>query len=147
MKVSIEVDKQLVEAEVIIRTPVVDEEINKLVERINKNDKNIINVNLGNKIILLEPFDIVRIFSGEKKVFVKTNNETYTIKQALYEIEQNLPRNFVRISGSEIINISMVKDFDLSFTGSIFVNFKNGDKTNVSRRFIFAIKEKIGLKN
>lgn len=146
MKVSIEVDQQLKEVEVIIRTPVVDAEINSLVERINNNDKFIINVNNGNKVSLLEPADIVRVFSGEKKVFVKTSDEVYTIKQALYEIEKILPQNFVRISGSELINIKMVKDFDLNIAGSIFVNFKNGDRTNVSRRFISTIKEKIGLK-
>ncbi len=145
MKVHIEIDEILKETEVLIRTPEVDSTVTQLIEKISKNDKQTINVNSGNKVILLEPAEVVRIFSGDKKVFVKTENGIFTIKQALYEIENILPKEFVRISGSEIINIKMVKDFDLNIAGSIFVNFKNGDRTNVSRRFISAIKEKIGV--
>ncbi len=145
MKVHIEIDETLKETEVLIRTPEVDSDVTQLIEKISKNDKQTINVSSGNKVILLEPAEVVRIFSGDKKVFVKTENEIFTIKQALYEIENILPKEFVRISGSEIINIKMVKDFDLNIAGSIFVNFKNGDRTNVSRRFISAIKEKIGV--
>ena len=52
---------------------------------------------------------------------------------------------FVRISKSEIINLKAVKNFDLSFTGTISVEMKNGKISYVSRRFVAKIKKILGV--
>lgn len=55
------------------------------------------------------------------------------------------PAQFVRISNSEIINLKKVKNFDLSFVGTISVEMANGTTTYVSRRYVAKIKKLLGL--
>lgn len=52
---------------------------------------------------------------------------------------------FVRISNSEIINLKMVKIFDLSFTGRIWVVLLNGNISYVSRPYVTKIKHILGI--
>ena len=64
----------------------------------------------------------------------------------LYEIEEKLcSGNFVRISNSEIINLKKVKNFDLSFTGTILVRLSDGSTSYVSRRYVSKIKKILGF--
>ena len=51
----------------------------------------------------------------------------------------------MRISRFDIINLDYVKKLDLSFTGTIAVEMKNGDVVYVSRRNLRGFKEALGL--
>ena len=73
-----------------------------------------------NKIEVIEPEDLIRIYASTGKVFAVTHKGEYALRLRLYEIEERLPpHQFVRISNSEIINLKQVNNFDLSFTGTI----------------------------
>lgn len=75
-----------------------------------------------------------------------TGKGEYTVRIRLYEIEERLnPGQFVRISNSEIINLKKVKNFDLSFTGTICVELVNGMTTYVSRRYVSKVKKILGI--
>ena len=90
--------------------------------------------------------DIVRAYTEGRKVYVQTKNVTYSVKKRLVSLEEDLtsPR-FVRISQSEIINIYMVKEFDISVAGTIGVKFENGEKSWVARSCVKAIKERLHI--
>lgn len=61
-------------------------------------------------------------------------------------MEERLNSNyFIRISNSEIINLKKVKNFDLSFTGTICVELMNGTTTYVSRRYVSKMKTILGI--
>ena len=76
----------------------------------------------------------------------ETEQETYTIRLRLYELEQQLEdRDFIRISQGELINLRKVKDFDLSFSGTIRVRMQNGKETYVSRRYVKKLKQALGI--
>ena len=86
-------------------------------------------------------YEIVRIYSESKKVFVRTKEETFEVRDRLYVLEESLgDRGFVRISNSEIVNISQIGKLDMSYTGTIKMFMKNGDETFVSRRYVSRIK-------
>ncbi|MBO6092254.1 MAG: LytTR family transcriptional regulator, partial [Oscillospiraceae bacterium] len=58
-----------------------------------------------------------------------------------YVLEETLhDRGFVRISNSEIVNISQIEKLDMSYAGTIKMFMKNGDETFVSRRYVSKIK-------
>ena len=79
-------------------------------------------------------------------MFAATDKGEYTLRLRLYEMEERLnPKQFVRISNSEIINLKKVKNFDLNFAGTICVELVNGTKTYVSRRFVSRIKTILGI--
>ena len=88
------------------------------------------------------PAEIVRIYSQNKRVYVKTQNECYEVNDRIYVLEEQLQdRGFVRISNSELVNIRQIEKMDMSYAGTIKMLLKNGDVTYVSRRYMRKIKE------
>lgn len=128
--------------------------ISQIAEKINLLDceGNQININGwdGDFCIPLKPSQIYRIFSQDKKIFAQTENETFLVKQRLYEFEDLIEKcglsDFVRISNTDIINSTHVKKFDMSFTGVIKVIFSNETSTIVSRRYMNKIRSQLCLK-
>ena len=96
----------------------------------------------GQESELLSPAQIVRIYSENKKVFARTAEECFEVKDRLYVLEEQLKeQKFVRISNSELVNMQQIEKFDMSYAGTIQVRMKNGDVTYVSRRFVRKIKD------
>nr|WP_241744712.1 LytTR family DNA-binding domain-containing protein [Bacillus atrophaeus] len=90
--------------------------------------------------------DIVRIYAAKQKVFVQTGADIFTVRSRLYELEEKLDRQFfVRISNSEIVNMKMIKNMDISMTGTIGVLLKGDIKTYASRRYVSKIKKQLGI--
>ena len=84
----------------------------------------------------------MRIYSENKKVYVRTKEERFEVRDRLYVLEDMLrEKGFVRISNSEIVNISQIEKLDMSYAGTIKMYMKNGDETFVSRRYVSRIKE------
>ena len=95
---------------------------------------------------VLEPSGIYRIFATGGKVFAETNHGEYVLRMRLYEAEERLDSNtFVRISNSEVVNLKKVKNFDLSFAGTICVTLSNDTVIYVSRRYVAKIKQILGI--
>ena len=95
---------------------------------------------------VIEPDDLFRIYAAGGKVFAVTDKGEYLLRLRLYEAAERLnPSRFVRISNSEIINLEKVKNFDLSFTGTICVSMTDGAVTYVSRRYVNKIKQVLGI--
>ena len=93
----------------------------------------------------LAAYEIVRIYSQSKKVYVRTKADTYEVRDRLYALEETLgERGFVRISNSEIVNVSQIEGLDMSYAGTIKMTMKNGDTTFVSRRYVRRIKDVLG---
>ena len=65
----------------------------------------------------------------------------------LYEFEELAERcgwtDFIRISNTDIVNLSKVQKFDMSITGIIKVIYGDGKVAIVSRRYMNKIKEQI----
>lgn len=146
MQFEIKIDSSYTEPKVTILTAAVTEEINNLIQRISEKDPQIISGSKNGKLEVLDKDDLFRIYASGGRVFAITENGKYTLRFRLYEIEGKLnPSQFVRISKSEIINLKKVKNFDLSFTGTICVELTNGMTTYVSRRYISKIKRILGV--
>ncbi|MCQ2433383.1 MAG: LytTR family transcriptional regulator [Clostridia bacterium] len=90
----------------------------------------------------LLPYSIVRIYSENKRVYVRTWDDTFEVRERLYVLETDLhDQGFVRISGSELVNIALIEKLDMSYAGTIKMYMNNGDQTYVSRRYVSRIKE------
>lgn len=91
---------------------------------------------------LLEPEDILRIFTSGRQVLAATREGDFTLRVRLYEVEERLRgRRFVRISNAEIVNLRHVKHFDVSKSGVFCVVLDDGTTTFVSRRYIPAVRK------
>ena len=93
------------------------------------------------KLSFIPQKDIMRVRTEGRQIVLDTEERYYIVKQTLTNLEKELNGNrFIRISQSEIINIFKVRQFDVSLSGTIGVEFKNGVKTYASRRYMKAIK-------
>ena len=79
------------------------------------------------------------------KVYAITYEGRYQLRCRLYQLEEKLPQNFVKLNQSCIGNVKKIQRFNASFGGSLSVEFKNGYKDYVSRRQMKAVKERFGL--
>lgn len=146
MKIEIKLDKNCLETKVIIVTEKMTDEITALMQRLSEETPQGIVGFDGDMVLLLEPSDIIRIYSAVGKVFAVTDKKEYVLRLRLYEIEEKLNgKGFVRISNSEIINIKKAKKFDLSMVGTICVSLSNGNISFVSRRYVTKIKKALGI--
>lgn len=142
MQIEIQIDSSRSDTKVIVMAPSMTEEIDSLVKMLSDNTPHFLTGSRNNKLEILEPADLIRIYSSSGKVFAVTPKGEYTLRLRLYELEQRLDHNrFVRISNSEIINLKKVEHFDLNFTGTICAKLTNGTKSYVSRRYLPKIKQ------
>ena len=146
MQLEVKIDSSYIEPKVIILTASMTEDVNIILNKLSDQAPQIISGSKDNKIEVIEPEDLIRIYASSGKVFAVTHKGEYALRLRLYEIEERLPpHQFVRISNSEIINLKNVNNFDLRFTGTICVKLANGTITYVSRRYVSKLKKILGL--
>ena len=94
------------------------------------------------------PFSQIEcVFSQEGRTWaIDRKGIQYRLKYRLYELEQLLPCNFIRINKSAIANRSRIEKLDASFNGSVDAVFKCGYQDYISRRCLTEIKRSLGLK-
>lgn len=146
MQVEIKIDSSYTEPKILILTASMSDEINSIVKKLSEDVPQVISGIKDDKIEVLDPAKLIRIYANNGKVFAAAENGEYILRLRLYEIEDRLsPNQFIRISNSEIINLTHVQNFDLSFTGTICVKLSNNTTTYVSRRYVSKIKKILGI--
>ncbi len=99
-----------------------------------------------NKAIPIKGKDIIRIFGQNKKIYVATAEGTFLLHERLYELEEKLDSTkFLRISGSEIVNLQKIVRLDTGVTGTIKMYLQENMETYVSRRYVAKIKKALGI--
>ena len=146
MEVEIKIDPLYREVKVILLTDRMTDEVQSIVNRISEQGCGSLTGFRDDTVTLLEREDVYRIYAAGGKVYAVTQTGEYALKARLYEVEDQLKNaSFVRISNSEIVNLKKVKNFDLSFVGTIYVKFTDGTSTYVSRRYVSKIKDVLGI--
>ena len=143
MKYKLIIDETKEEEIIIIahKKKAIFDEIEKIIS--NEND-NLIGY-LNEEIVMLSYNEVACFLSENNKVYALVDNNKYLIKKRLYQIEETLDNNFIKINQSCIANIKHIKKFQTSFNGLLEVVFKNNYKDYVSRREMRKVKERIGI--
>lgn len=146
IEVEIKLDEDFEKTKVIIYTSNMNEEINKIVNKIKNNTDNTLIGYKDDEAFLLDLEKIESIYTENKKIYARAEKNVYLIKKRIFELEESLEEDgFVRISNSEIVNFKKVLSIDFKLVGTILLNFKSGEKTYVSRRYVKKIKEYLGV--
>ncbi|MDD3428452.1 MAG: LytTR family DNA-binding domain-containing protein [Oscillospiraceae bacterium] len=146
MQVEISIDDHAAQPKVVIVTSCVTPAVQALAKKLAQETPFILTGQRDDKFEILQPEEIVRIYTMDKKTIAETQNGSYTIKLRLYELEERLNvAQFVRISNSEMINLKKTKSFDVSFVGTVCVCMCNGAVTYASRRYVTKIKQLLGI--
>ena len=145
MNIEIKIDSGYEIPKVIILTDKMSEEVNELVRRIHTPPTYLFEWPSLPLMKILEQQEITRIYSCGGKVFAVAADGEYTLRSRLYEVEERLGGDFVRISNSEIINLRKTESFDLSISGTICVRLKGGTTVYASRRYVPKIRKALGI--
>lgn len=143
MKINIQIDDNLDECEVTIKT----RELNSEVEQIQKalsalSGKEDI-VFLKDETEYYFGVDTILFFeTDQNKVMAHTATECFEVRRKLYELEDLLPAYFLRVSKSTILNTRKVFGLTKNVTASSRVEFAGSKKAvYVSRNFYKPLKE------
>lgn len=75
-------------------------------------------------------------------ISVQTAKSIYRVRQKLYELEELLPRDFLRVSKSTIVNTELIASIKKNITGASEISFRNSTKkAYASRNYIKALIE------
>ena len=144
MKLELNIDEKVKETLVVVSANKIDKEVQNLINYIEYSSEYLIGI-VENKASIIDIDEIIRVYIEDRKTFVVTLKDTYVVKKKLYEVENMVTRNFIKISQSEIANIRFIKNLDFSNTGTIVIKYKNSDISYVSRRMIKEFKLKLGI--
>lgn len=146
MDFEIKIDEAYKLPKTFVYTDKITEEVLRIKSFVLKNSESILIGFLDEKIKILNPAKIYRIYTEDSRIFAESIDEKFLVKKRIYQLEEILKsKKFVRISNSELINLNLVDSFDLSYSGTISVKMKNNSKTFVSRRYVKKIKETLGI--
>ena len=132
------------ELEVVIHCKKNDRQVSELVSMLSNLNRKITGVKDG-RTFVLDAADIFYFESVDKKTFACAKTEVYEVALRLYELEENLPRNFFRASKSTIINIPKIKSIMPGFSGRLEATMITGERLIVSRQYAQELKAKLGL--
>ncbi|MGL5086916.1 MAG: LytTR family DNA-binding domain-containing protein [Clostridium sp.] len=144
MKVKVEINENIEEAYVVIYTNEINEEINEVLLRLKENTE-IIAVNEGEKIVILEKRYIYMVRLEATELVIYTKDKKYKSKKRLYEVGDQLGNGFMQISKYAFINLKMVDSVEPFFNGVMNLKLKNGYTEYISRKYLPNFKKYLGV--
>jgi len=145
VKIRLDISPDYQEKEVVIKAARKDDEVQQIMDSIKDVAEkfNHLNGYIGETVYSLALKDVLFFETNDRNVYAHTTNNAFLIHYRLYELEENLPDNFLRISKSSILNVDEILSLSRSVTGNL-VEFKNTYKqVYVSRRFLHELKDKL----
>lgn len=146
MKISIELNEDLEEDELIIRC-------RELTDTVSRIQKSVTEITGKAQSIALYKDDVEYYIPLSSLLFFETSDaivcahtadESYLTKHKLYELEEILPGYFQRVSKSTILNINEIYSVTRNLTASSVVQFAGTHKkVYVSRNYYKELKNKL----
>ncbi|MDL2294617.1 LytTR family transcriptional regulator [Ruminococcaceae bacterium OttesenSCG-928-D13] len=147
MKVVIELDESLPEDELRIRCPALTDEVRALQRQLaaagGQGVTRVVFYKEDQEFFF--PLDEVLFFETEGEVvWAHTPRDAYSVKFRLYELEEFLPRQFIRVAKSTIVNTAKIYSIKRNLTSSSQVSFADTHKqVYASRHYYNALKQRI----
>ena len=146
MKVNLFVSRDIEEPYADIHTNELTDNVTKAISILESDESNdMLAVKKGSDIALLEFSEVFMFRVEDKQVKVYTDNNEYLIKKPLYQVEETLTGDFVRISKTTIVNLKKIERVAPSLKGMMFIQLKNGLKDNISRKYLPDFKNALDL--
>ena len=145
MKVRIEIDDSVTEDEVVIRCRSFDSNAARIQQAVTELTQQSDLSFFKDNTEYYMPIDRILFFeTAQSGIDAHTADDVFTIKKKLYELEEVLPRYFMRVSKSAILNLNMVYSVEKNITASSLVRFRGSTKiVYVSRIYYKAMKQRL----
>lgn len=130
----------LAETEIEIRYAKMDNEVIKLIERIEQTESFIYGTDNGRR-YKIRINDIYYAESVDKQTFIYTKKGVFRSELRLYQLIERLKADdFVQVSKFCVINMNVLESIRSLFNSRLEVTLTNGEKVNVSRTYLAKIK-------
>ena len=145
MKVNIDISAEYKEPFAVIHTDKVTEEIQRMIDIFSNSETPITALQNEEDIVVLQPKDIymVRVENGDTVIYGA--KQKYRSRKRLYELADQLGKQFMQISKTTLINLSYMDSIEPGFSGTLLLKLKNGNKDYVSRKYLPEFKKYLGL--
>ncbi|KRM09904.1 LytTR family DNA-binding domain-containing protein [Paucilactobacillus suebicus] len=145
MKVKLEIDAGIQDSEVIIRAPKYDADIQQIQDLIQQQNaaKESFEFYKGATQYYLEIGSIMFFETEDRQVLAHTATDVYNVHLRLYELEQRLPIEFIRVSKSAIVNVSKILALTKSLSNCL-IQFENSPKEiYASRKYYRPLQDRL----
>lgn len=144
MIIKLNQDRKKNDIEVLIEYPEMSKTVKQLEAAVRSVDSIVRGQDDDNKTVLLKVSDIFYIESVDKRVFAYIADKVYRCEMPLYMLAEKLHYfGFVQISKSCILNINVMKSVKPVFNSRMEATLSNGEKLNISRKYLPQIKRKL----
>lgn len=145
MKVEIKVLPEAKEPYAVIYASEITPEIRRAAALLEKEIPDVISVKENDSIIVLRPDEIYMVRVENEKTVVYTKTKRYDGGKRLYEFEEILGKGFLRISKVTLVNLHYLDYVESTLGGLMLLVLKNGCKECISRKYLPAFKQYLGL--
>ena len=145
MKVEIKVMPEAKEPYAVIYASEITPEIRRAAALLEKEIPDVIPVKENDSIIVLRPDEIYMVRVENEKTVVYTKTKRYDGGRRLYEFEEILGKGFMRISKGTLTNLHYLDYVESTLGGLMLLVLKNGCKECISRKYLPAFKQYLGL--
>lgn len=145
MIVKIEIDDNISDDEILIKCKEITEGIKRIQKIASDSAKQAdIHFYKDNTEYYLTLDSVLFFETSGTSIHAHTNDNFYEVKNKLYELENTLPSNFVRVSKLTIINVNHIYSIEKNITSSSSVQFNDTHKQiYVSRNYYKVLKQRI----
>ena len=144
MKVSVEITPGVKEPYAVIYAAQVTDEIQRTVDLLGTGDTPVTAYH-EEKLIILQPEDIFMVKVENGDTILYGAKQKFRSRKRLYELSVQLGKQFMQISKSTLVNLSYLDSIEPGFGGTMLLKLKNGCKDYVSRKYLPAFKNYLGL--
>lgn len=143
MKVKIDCNENN-ELEIIIKCKEVDDGVKQIINLLE--EKTYILGKINNQTCQIKITDIYYIEANEDRVFIYCKDKIYETSNRLYELEQQLDKQyFIRISKSIILNLKKLSSVKAYLNGRYEGTLINGERVIITRHYVRSFKNRFGM--
>jgi len=145
VKVSIDISSEYKEPFAVIHTDKVTDEIQRMADLFSSSESPVTAFLNEEDIVVLQPKEIymVRVEDGDTVIYGA--RQRYRSRKRLYELAEQLGKQFMQISKTTLINLSYMDSIEAGYSGTLLLKLKNGNKDYVSRKYLPEFKKYLGL--
>ena len=145
MKVNIDISPECREPYAVIYTDKVTDEIQRMIDVFSNSETPVTALQNEEDIVVLQPKEIYMVRVEDGDTIIYGARQKYRSRKRLYELAQQLGKQFMQISKTTLINLSYMDSIEPGFSGTLLLKLKNGDKDYVSRKYLPEFKKYLGL--
>lgn len=148
MKIRIEIDPDVDESEVVIRCSRIDESVAQIQSLLldSEGDRRKIVFYKDDTEFYLTVDEVLFFETADNTVWAHTADDEFQVKYKLYELEDILPKSFMRVSKSTILNTHKVYSIMRNLTAASKVEFHRSHKVvYVSRNYYKNLRDRLSF--